>query len=318
MSAFKALLTSDITVTPYEVSKGFYFTGSANISGSGIDRFLGKNLTGSFNTGEPTTGQANTTVYQRLVFDSVKQLYYTNYLSSSYGSELPLLLDINGYLVSASNYAPRYENYLQSTLTFPRDFPTGSNLEVGVFSIPKNLYGDKIAPYSFKVQTDSTYIYDDGEGNLRSNATPEIVGNILYAHGIAILYIKDADTSGGYGSDSYGLGTYGSIAGNLTLNTFLTGEISCSFSSSYTLYETQYKCTISENEFSETLNPTVMSDTKTGLMYSYLTGSDFDPYVTTVGLYNSNRELLAVGKLAQPLPTTRTTDMTIYINLDIV
>jgi len=47
-----------------------------------------------------------------------------------------------------------------------------------------------------------------------------------------------------------------------------------------------------------------------------VTGSDFSPYVTTIGLYNENQELLAVAKLAQPLPTSQTTDTTILINLD--
>jgi hypothetical protein len=51
-------------------------------------------------------------------------------------------------------------------------------------------------------------------------------------------------------------------------------------------------------------------------MYDFVTGSDFAPYVTTIGLYNEKQELLAVGKLAQPVPTSRTTDMTFYINID--
>lgn len=318
MSAFKTLLASDIIITPYEVSKGFYFTGSSAISASGIDRFTGKNLTSSFTLSDPTTGQVDTGMYQRLIFNSVKQLYYTNYLSSSYGSELPLLLDVNGYLVSASNYAPRYENYLQSTLTFPRDFPTGSNLEVGIFSIPKALFGDKIAPGSFVLQSGSITIYDDREGNLISNAVTEIIGNITYAHGVAVLYIKPTDTVGGYGTDIYGTSTYGGSGVQFSIADFLTGDITCSFSSSYTLYETQYKCTLADNEFSDTLNPTVLEDKNTGTVYSYTTSSDFSPYITTVGLYSSNQELLAVGKLSQPLPTSRTTDTTVYVNLDIV
>jgi hypothetical protein len=35
-----------------------------------------------------------------------------------------------------------------------------------------------------------------------------------------------------------------------------------------------------------------------------------------VGLYDEAQNLLAVGKLAQPLPTSPTTDTTILINLD--
>ena len=33
-------------------------------------------------------------------------------------------------------------------------------------------------------------------------------------------------------------------------------------------------------------------------------------------MYNEQNELLAVGKLAQPLPTSQTTDTTILINID--
>jgi hypothetical protein len=51
-------------------------------------------------------------------------------------------------------------------------------------------------------------------------------------------------------------------------------------------------------------------------MYDFATGSFFAPYVTTVGLYDGDYNLLAVGKLAKPLPTSRTTDTTILINFD--
>ena len=46
MSAFKQFLTSDITVTPFEVNKSFYFKGGNALTGSNvsIDRFLGKNI----------------------------------------------------------------------------------------------------------------------------------------------------------------------------------------------------------------------------------------------------------------------------------
>ena len=96
-----------------------------------------------------------------------------------------------------------------------------------------------------------------------------------------------------------------------------TTNITMSFSSSFTIYETQYKCTIGESEFNYTLNPTVINNTSNnGTVYDYVTGSYFSPYVTTVGLYNNDNELMAVGKLAQPLPTSRTTDTTILVNID--
>ena len=53
--------------------------------------------------------------------------------------------------------------------------------------------------------------------------------------------------------------------------------------------------------------------------YSYknfVTGSDFSPYITAVGLYNENQELVAVGKLSLPIPKSKTTDTTIVVNID--
>ena len=93
-------------------------------------------------------------------------------------------------------------------------------------------------------------------------------------------------------------------------------NVTCSFQSSRTIYETQYKCTIRPDEFNFSLNPSLISGSTDGTPYNFVTGSYFAPYVTTVGLYNERQELLAVAKLAQPLPTSRTTDTTIVINID--
>ena len=52
------------------------------------------------------------------------------------------------------------------------------------------------------------------------------------------------------------------------------------------------------------------------LFMIFVTGSYFSPYATTVGLYDDAQNLLAIGKLSQPLPISRTTDTTIFINID--
>jgi hypothetical protein len=97
---------------------------------------------------------------------------------------------------------------------------------------------------------------------------------------------------------------------------FITGsDVTCSFSSSYTIYETQYKCTIGADEYNFSNNPSLISGSE-GEVYDFATGSFFAPYVTTIGLYDNSYNLLAVAKLAKPLPTSRTTDTTILINLD--
>jgi hypothetical protein len=70
------------------------------------------------------------------------------------------------------------------------------------------------------------------------------------------------------------------------------------------------------NEFNFTLNPSAISSSTDGTVYNFITASYFNPYVTTVGLYDENQNLLAIGKLSQPLPTSPTTDTTILINID--
>jgi len=334
MGAYKQFLASDIVVTPFEVNKAFSFEGASALTASdvGIDRFLGTNLTSSFNPStDPTTGQVSTQ-YQRLVYDSIKQLYYSNYLSSSYGDSVntgsifPGSNTAGDVLVGTTPSDGRYFNYLQTTISYPKYFPTGSGDIIGVISIPSRLYGDYIQPNSFILSTISGSIIDDGEGNLLDNNS-EIIGNIFYYQGIAVI---TTGTPEGYGFVSYGSTLYGGEGGdNASISDYITSNnITCSFSSSYKIHETQYKCTIRENEFNFSQNPSVSSGSTSisssiGTFYTpgqYLannvTGSYFSPYVTTVGLYDENQNLLAVGKLAQPLPVSPTTDTTILINLD--
>lgn len=325
MGAFKKFLSSDLIVTPFEVNKSFSFTGAAAFTGSdvGIDRFLGKNILNDvFISGSnPQTGEVQR-LDQELVYNSTKQLYYTNYQSSSFGDEptLPFVvpgLDETGDVrIGPASSAGRFENYLQTTLRTEHYFPTESNAVIGVISLPTNLYGERIRPGTFTISAESGSITDDGNGGLYQG--DDYVGNIIYQHGLAIL-TKD---SAGVGSSLYGVGIYGTSSygigkgTGLIENTVTSSNAVCSFSSSYTLFETQYKCTVDSNEFTFTLNPTVISGSTDGTVYDFATGSYFDPYVTTVGLYNEAQDLIAVAKLGKPLPLNSTTDTNIIINID--
>ena len=326
MGAFKKFLSSDLIVTPFEVNKSFSFTGAAAFTGSdvGIDRFLGKNILNDFFTSgsNPQTGEIQR-LDQELVYNSTKQLYYTNYLSSSYGDTpsepftVPGLDQTGDVRIGSASSAGRYENYIQTTLRTQHYFPTESNATIGVISIPTKLYGERIQPGTFSISAESGSITDDGNGGLYANSN--YIGNIIYQHGLAILTLDQAGIGAGatYGSGVYGTASYGDTgAGGLIENIVTSSNAVCSFSSSYTLFETQYKCTVDSNEFSFTLNPTVISGSTDGTVYDFATGSYFDPYVTTVGLYNEAQDLIAVAKLGKPLPLNSTTDTNIIINID--
>ena len=318
MGAFKKLLASDVIVTPFEVNKGFTFEGAAAMTASdaGIDRFLGQNTSGLFNTSEATTGEVSAE-YKRLIYNSAKELYYSNIGTASLAYTVPGLDSTGDVLTGPASSAGRYENYLQTTLTVERFFPTGADDIVGVISIPSKLYGDRIQPGSFRFTAESGSVYDNGNGSLFFNLDDGYSGNIIYQHGLIIL-TKDNEATGGaiYGSGIYGTGVYGADAKPFIENLINSPNAVCSFSSSFDLFETQYKCTVDPSEFNFSLNPSLISGSTDGTVYDYVTGSYFNPYVTTVGLYNEAQDLIAVGKLAQPLPTNNTTDLTILINID--
>ena len=327
MSAYKQFLASDITIAPFEVNKLFYYEGAAALTSSyvGIDRFLGVNITTSnFDLASaPTTGQVSTQ-YQQLVYRSIEELYYSNYLnsSSSYGSPVTTASIYPGentsgdVLVGGTSSAGRYWNYPQTSLTFVKSFPTASNAEIAVISIPSKLFGNYIQPGSFRFTFPSGSIYDDGEGNLFFEATDTYCGNIFYPHGLAVVTINEQSIGPVYGTAIYGTSLYGGSSTDIIQDIVNASNVTCSFSSSLTIYETQYKCTISENEFNVSLNPSILTSGSTDVLEPYCTSSYFSPYITTIGLYNEAQQLLAIGKLAQPLPTSPTTDTTILINID--
>jgi len=324
MGAFKQFLSTDVTVVPFVVNKSFYFEGSASLEAAGINQFFGVNTeySSSQDIGNTTTNNPYWTQQpyaSSLIWNSVKQLYFTNYIPTPSQSQAPApVYDYNGNLISdytSSATNARFYNYEQNSLFqtnsfnytsnygYGRFFPTSLNANAFVLSIPRDLYGDYINPKSFVYeanvsQTNIYKWYDDlGEGiisqDVNGNPTVASRGVITYSHGIVAL------------------SQYSPALGTPDRN-----NVTCSFQSSRTIYETQYKCTIRPDEFNYSLNPSLISGSTDGTPYNFVTGSYFSPYVTTVGLYNERQELLAVAKLAQPLPTSRTTDTTIVINLD--
>jgi hypothetical protein len=317
MSVFKSFITSDVIVSPFEVNKSFTFRGN-ELTGSnvGIDRYLGKNITSSlWVSGSYPTGYI-TTQDQILVYRSIRELYYSNYLLNSDGSPAATASFNTDGTITGAAYTPNYYNYLSSTLLADRYFPTSSDNVIGVVSIPSNLFGEYIKPGTLTLSNALFTLNDDGEGNVISGSYK--VGDIIYEHGMIILTSDGIPKQDGYGFITYEEGLYD--VGDISfINNFINGtNITCSFSSSFNIYETQYKCTLRENEFNFSQNPTLISgSSNSGVLYGFATGSYFSPYVTTVGLYDNSYNLLAVAKLAQPLPTSAVTDTSILINLDL-
>ena len=97
-----------------------------------------------------------------------------------------------------------------------------------------------------------------------------------------------------------------------------TGSFNINFRNEHTVYENFVKCTVEESEYNSSYNPTLLSDRTnvSSSLTSFATGSDFRPYVTTLGLYNEQNELLMVAKFGKPIPISSETDMTFLVKYD--
>tara|TARA_R100001509_G_scaffold114907_1_gene70054 strand:- start:17043 stop:18080 length:1038 start_codon:yes stop_codon:yes gene_type:complete len=109
----------------------------------------------------------------------------------------------------------------------------------------------------------------------------------------------------------------GAVTGS-TINDIATGVRNriknISFNNTTELNSTVYFCRANHNEFNYSSNP------------SYLTGSQIRvknkaidaprSYITTVGMYSADNELLAVAKLSEPLRKDPTNEVTLRVRLD--
>ena len=86
------------------------------------------------------------------------------------------------------------------------------------------------------------------------------------------------------------------------------------FNNTTELNSTVYFCRVNHNEFNYSSNPTYLENSRIRVK----TQATDDPvaYITTVGLYNDNNELLAVAKLSEALKKTSSTEFTIRARLD--
>ena len=86
------------------------------------------------------------------------------------------------------------------------------------------------------------------------------------------------------------------------------------FNNTTELNSTIYFCRANHNEFNYSSNPTYLSGSKIRVK-SQATDNPVS-YITTVGLYNDNNELMATAKLSEPLKKSPSTEFTIRARLD--
>jgi hypothetical protein len=87
-----------------------------------------------------------------------------------------------------------------------------------------------------------------------------------------------------------------------------------------TFYENEVSCTIRPGELNRSTNPTMYYYNPNHNQFElqdFATGSGFTPYVSRVGLYNDNNDLVVIGSLSQPIQLPQNVDTTIIVKYDV-
>jgi hypothetical protein len=151
-----------------------------------------------------------------------------------------------------------------------------------------------------------------------SSATPNAdsgVGLLYYQAGVAVLTgsIFDGDMGAGVTSGSYDALATGSNI-NVMADSIRNRLVDIDFNNTVELNSTIYFCRANHNEFNYSANPTYLSQSQ--IRVKNTTTDNPVSYITTVGLYSSDNELLAVAKLSEPLKKDPNTELTIRVRLD--
>tara|TARA_R100001163_G_C5065080_1_gene202890 strand:+ start:2456 stop:3538 length:1083 start_codon:yes stop_codon:yes gene_type:complete len=221
-----------------------------------------------------------------------------------------------------------------------------------VISVPQNLFGERVAKKSVRlVDNDASpqiILQDDGFGNLYdvafsssysqrepdSNNSGSVIGNIFYDDGLVVI----TDT-----------GSYSNVgAGNFTLTfdstqTIYEREYICKSDENEFRYTTNRSLKIGYSgsvefhgtDFSNDPFTNTQDDNFNYDLVGFATGafqnqkynigkeligesthSHFATYVTSIGLYNDNNELMAIAKTAKPIKNEKEMSLTFVVRFD--
>lgn len=233
---------------------------------------------------------------QIITYQGIKQLYYNDFDNTT--GTIEESGSHEHYLHQSDITNIRYLNTVGTAISIPRK-KTGTHIEPNTVRVKKgttSLYvenqDDYIVTDYFTVAS-GLDLYDDGKGNLINNLNGDHIGNVIYPHGL--ILITDP---------------------TLTTNIIKDPSVELKWKSNQPIYTYNYHVKVSDYEFNHTLNPTALTGSNNRLKNN-VSGSNFQPYITSVGLYNDVNELIAIGKLSQPLQKPADTELTIQVKLDI-
>ena len=180
------------------------------------------------------------------------------------------------------------------------------------------MYGDIDEFFIFNkglTQKEITQLSYTGSENLMVTNT-NAVGNVFYEHGMIVL----SDPRPKYGTAQYrpfNDRVYNYLS-EVTQSAYID-DFYLEYNSTVTLYEHEYICKLKEDEFNFTSNPTIRLDNnpESEVPKAITSNNEFAPYITTVGLYTSFGELVAIGKLGTPIKKRDNVDLNLIVRFDI-
>ena len=319
---FKNLDSSDVSIQAFKAHKNFTFNN--NDSGSGV--YLVKARSGSqynyISSSDAITTVDTYNFFGLPTWHMINQSYYTDHATSSYSpTETIRELNTSASVISVAREVFGEEikpGTLDLSLTIGSTSFTIKDDEDG------NLY-DNAHSASFAAYKSSSF--DRGQG-VAANGSGSDVGNIFYNRGLIVL----TDT-GSYTND--------------------LSEFTLKYKSTQTIYEHEYRVTAKPNEFNTSTNISLTADRSGSITIfngavsasnffppshlptgqgtgsynstynaateslSLVTGSEFSPFVTNVGLYDQFGQLLAHAKMAKPIKLSKEIDTTFVVRFDI-
>jgi hypothetical protein len=182
-----------------------------------------------------------------------------------------------------------------------------------VLSIPVYRYGFEIKPKSVNITnyygstTDYRYYTDEKVDNDWGKIVSSSVeyGYVFYRQGLVVMTNTGSNNQHTFLGD--GNWDYSSNKGFVV-----------NYKATKAVEEVSLLCHIGKDEFNVSTNPTsIISGSYNGTRAGFTTSSIFSPYITTIGLYNDDDELMAVAKLGGPLKKSTITDLFINVKFDI-
>lgn len=153
-----------------------------------------------------------------------------------------------------------------------------------------------------------------GEYAILSSSLSGNVGLLYYQAGIAVLGTSSVKQLIASGDDERAIAVLTGSAISASADAIRHWWNDNDFNNTTELNSTIYFARANHNEFNYSANPTYLSSSQIRVKESTL--DEPISYITTVGLYSADNELLAVAKLSEPLKKTPSNEMTIRVRLD--